>query len=89
MKIKKVLASTKAELKSHQDANVCYISEKTVLKKLSKSLSYCKVREHCHYTGKYRSAAKYLCNLKYNVPNEVPVVFHNGSKYNYRFITKN
>ena len=29
-----------------------------------------------------------LCNLKFNVPNEIPVVFHNGSNYDYHFIIK-
>ena len=27
-------------------------------------------------------------NLKFNVPNEIPVVFHNGSNYDYHFIIK-
>ena len=51
-----------------------YMWEK-MLKKLSKSISYCKIRNHCHYTGKYRGAAHSVCNLKFNVPNEIPVVF--------------
>ena len=58
------------------------------MKKLSKSINYRKVRDHCHYTGKYRGAAHSICNLKFNVPNEVPVVFHNGSNYDYHFIIK-
>ena len=29
-----------------------------------------------------------ICNLKFNVPNEIPVVFHNGSNYDYHFIVK-
>ena len=47
-----------------------------------------KVRVHCHYTGKYRSAAHNICNLRYKVPKEIPVVFHNGSTYDYNFIIK-
>ena len=27
-----------------------------------------KVRDHCHYTGKYRGAAHNICNLRYTVP---------------------
>ena len=45
-----------------------------------------KKRDHCHYTEKYRGAAHSNCNSKFNVPNEVPVVFHNGSNYDYHFI---
>ena len=79
---------TKEELKSHQDAQVCYICGKKILKKLSKSINYQKVRNHCHYTGKYRGVAHSICNLKSNVLNYISVVFHNGSNYNYHFIVK-
>ena len=47
-----------------------------------------KIRDHCHYTGKYRSAAHNICNLRYNVPKEIPIVFHNGSTHDYHFIIK-
>ena len=43
---------------------------------------------HCHYTGKYRGAAHDICNLRYKIPKEIPVVFHNGSAYAYYFIIK-
>ena len=56
--------------------------------KRSLKKNYWKVRVHCHYTGKYRGAAHSICNLKFNLPNEIPVVFHNGSNYNYQFIIK-
>ena len=47
-----------------------------------------KVRDHCHYTGKYRGAAHSICNLRYKISKEIPVVFHNGSTYDYHFIIK-
>ena len=47
-----------------------------------------KVRHHCHYTGKYRGDAHSVCNLRYKVVKEIPVVFHNGSAYDYHFIIK-
>ena len=47
---------------------------------------YHKVRDHCHYTGKFRGAAHGFCNLRYKIPKEIPIVFHNGSTYDYHFI---
>ena len=48
-----------------------------------------KVRDHCHYTGTYRGAAAHsICNSRYKIPKEIPVVFHNGSTYDYHFIIK-
>ena len=38
--------------------------------------------------GKYRGAAHNICNLRYKVPKEIPVVFHNSSTYDYHFIIK-
>ena len=35
-----------------------------------------------------RHTAHSICNLKFNVPNEILVVFHNGSNYDYHFIIK-
>ena len=49
---------------------------------------YQKVRDDCHYIGKFRGAAHSICNLRYKVPQEIPVVFHNGSAYDYHFIIK-
>ena len=31
-----------------------------------------KVTDHCHYTRKYRGAAHNICNLRYEVPKEIP-----------------
>ena len=47
-----------------------------------------KIRDHCHCTGKYRGAAHSICNLNYKIPKEIPVVFHNGSTYDYHFIIR-
>ena len=76
---KKMSPLNKEELKSHQNRKICYICGKRILTKPSKSINYRKVRDHCHFTGKYRGAAHSICNLRFNVPNEVPVVFHNDS----------
>ena len=46
------------------------------------------VRDHCHFSGKYRDAAHIKCNLKYKVPKFIPVVFHNGSTYDNHFLIK-
>ena len=48
-----------------------------------KDKKYRKVKDHCHYTKEYS-----ICNLKYSVPKKIPIVFHNGSNYDYHFIIK-
>ena len=47
-----------------------------------------KVRDHCHFTGRYRGAAHNSCNLKYRKPNFTPVVFHNLSGYDSHLFIK-
>ena len=59
---------------------------------IKKSFCYDKikeiVRDHCHYTGKFRGVAHSKCNLRYKAPKEIPVVSHNGSTNDYYFIIK-
>ena len=80
---KKMLPLTKEELKSYQEAKVCYICEKGILEKFAKDKNYQKVRDHCNYKDKYKDAARSICNLRFNVPDEIPVVFHRSSNYDY------
>ena len=47
-----------------------------------------KVRDHCHYTGRYRGPACNSCNLKYRKPNFIPVFFHNLSGYDSHLFIK-
>ena len=47
-----------------------------------------RVRDHCHYTGRYRGAAHNICNLKYSKPNNISVFFHNLTGYDSHLIIK-
>ena len=82
---KKMIPLTKEEKIYHNEQEICYICKKKFDKSDKKNY---KVRDHCHYTGKYRGAAHNICNLRYKIPKEIPVVFHNGSTYDYHFIIK-
>ena len=72
----------------HNKQNVCYICKKKDLVQMMTIKKYHKVRAHCHYTGKYRGAAHDICNLRYKILKEIPVVFRNGFTYDYHFIIK-
>ena len=52
-----------------------HLWKKKTLKKLSKSINYQNLRDHCHYTYKYRGAVHSICNLEFNVLHEISVVF--------------
>ena len=80
---KKMTPLTTKEKIHYNEQEICYICKKEFDDNDKK---HYKVRDHCHYTGKNRSAAHNICNLRYKVPREIPIVFHNGSIYDYHFI---
>ena len=47
-----------------------------------------RVRDHCHFTGRYRGPAHNSCNLKYRKPKSVSVFFHNLSGYDSHLFIK-
>ena len=75
---------TNKTINSYEKQKVCHICKKEFCKDKSKK----KVRDQCHYTTKFRGPAHSGCNLRYKVPKEIPVVFHNSSIYDYHFLIK-
>ena len=61
----------------HETNNTCHICSKTCINK---------VRDHCQETGKYRGPACKICNLRYKQQNFIPVIFHNGSGYDFNLL---
>jgi len=47
-----------------------------------------KVRDHCHFTGKFRGAAHSKCNLQYRMPKFIPIIFHGMSNYDSHLFIK-
>ena len=72
---------TNKQQNSNENAKTFYICKKKFEDEHTKDKKYCKVRDHCHYTGEYRGDARNTCNLKYSAPEEIPIVFHNASNY--------
>ena len=87
-KKKKMNLLTNELQKSNENAKICYICKEKFENKYLKDKKCRKVRDHCHYTSEYRGAAHSICDLKYIVPKNIPIAFHNGSNYNYHFIIK-
>ena len=66
----------------------CDICRKRITPNFAKDKNHWHVRGHCHFTGQYRGAAHGVFNLRFNDHNEIYVVFHNGSNYDYHFVMK-
>ena len=66
---------TSEEWKGYNQATKCHICFKP-FEEINP-----KVRDHCHYTSKYRGPAHRNCNLRYKIPSHIPVIFHNLSGY--------
>ena len=85
---KEIIPLTDEENDSYKKQKVCYICKKefnTDKNEKNAFKLYRKVRDHCHYTEKYRGAAH---NVRYKISKEIPIVFHNVFTYNYHFVIK-
>ena len=84
---KEMIALKIEESKSHRKQKSCYKFIKGFCAD-DDNKKYHKTRDHCHYARTYRRAAHNICNLKYKTSKEIPIVFNNGSIYDFRFIIK-
>ena len=67
-------------MKLHESLTVCYAC--------GDKLGRNKVRDNCHYTGKYRGTLNSKCNLKLKVNRTIPVLFHDLSGYDSHLFVK-
>ena len=77
----KEMIFTEEDIKHFNNASDCWIC--------GEELGNDRIRDHCHYTGRYRGAAHNKCNLNYSKPKGVPVLFHNLSGYDSHLFIKN
>ena len=84
-KKKKMKLLTNEQRESYENTRICYICKEKFENKYLKDKKYRKVADHCHYTEEYRGAAHNICHSKYSVSKRIPIVFHNGSNYDYNY----
>ncbi|XP_050308625.1 uncharacterized protein LOC126745018 [Anthonomus grandis grandis] len=77
-----MLPLSTSEQESFNTSTMCHICQKPF------SEDDIKVKDHCHFTGKYRGSAHFLCNLNYKDDHIIPVIFHNLSGYDSHFIIR-
>ena len=84
---KKMISLTHEENNFYKEQEACHIcKEKFCMDKDDKNCkSKRKVKDHCHYTGKFRGAVHSKCNLSYKVPKDIPIIIQNTS-YDTHFI---
>ena len=87
---KPMLPLTDDEKTKHKESKRCHLCNQSF--NIDKQSIYCKndkkVRDHCHYTGKYRGAAQSLCNLRCQEERDIPVIIHNESNYDFHLLIK-
>ena len=86
---KKMIPLTNNEKEYYEKRKYCHICHKKFCYNENDEKEYKlyhKVKDHCHYTGKFRDKALNICNLRYKIQREIPVVLHNGSNYDNHFI---
>ena len=76
----KEMIFTEEDRKQFNKASDCWIC--------GEYLGYDRVRDHCHFTGRYRGPAHNSCNLKYRKPKNISVFFHNLSGYDSHLFIK-
>ena len=81
-KKKEIIPLTDEENRPYENQKHCHVCKK-LFKKDDK-----KVRDHCHFTGKYREAAHSKCNMNYKITKNIPIVSHNLSSYDCHLIIK-
>ena len=69
--------------KEHEAAEKYHICLKEFNDPKNKNL-----RDHHHYTSLYRRAAHNICNMKYRIPDHIPIVFHNLSSHDAHLFIK-
>ena len=78
---KEMIPLTYEQNKSYKEQETCHICEEKFF--MDKDDENCKnkrkVKDHCHYTGKFRGVAHNKCNLNYKLPKYIPIIIHNTS----------
>ena len=84
---KEIIPLTYKENKSYKEQKTCHICEEKFCKDKDDEnyTNRKKIKDHCHYTGKFRGAAHSNCNLNYKVLKYIPIIIHNAS-YDTHFI---
>ena len=81
-KKKEMMPLTDEENRSHENQKLCHVCRKLFTKDDKK------VKDHCHFIGKYTGAAHNGCDMNYKITKNIPSVFHNVSSYVGHFIMK-
>ena len=79
------LIITTEDTQTYLNSKQCHICEETL--DWGDENNYV-VRDHCHFTGKFRGAAHNLCNLQLRIPTKIPVIFHGLRNYDGHLIIK-
>ena len=66
----KNLVMTAEQNEELERSNICWICSELI------DFDDNKVRDHCHFIGKYRGSVHWSCNINLKIGKKTPVIFH-------------
>ena len=82
IEIKSMQPLSREEQELYDNGKYCYICKKVFGTKKNQK----KVRDHDHYTGKFRGTGHSICNSRHSMQIDLPVFFHNRTNYYFNLL---
>ena len=68
-----MISLTNEEIKFYENQKQCHICNKGFFRNKMDKFKHIKVRNHCHYTGKFRGTSHSICNFFFIIHHNIHI----------------